>query len=589
MNFLKNVLAAILGFFISLGILFALFLLLISAFSSVLGESSQKSLQVKDNSVLVLDFKKPLQDYGNRTYFEDFDYTSEEFNGLNVILKAIEIAKTDDNIKGISIKSTGNVQGIAIAKALRSALADFKESGKFIYAFNDAISQTDYYVQSVADSIFVSPLAEITFRGLSSEILFFKKAQEKTGITMEVIRHGKYKSAVEPFLENSMSEANREQMSELLHSLWSGIVTDIAQSRHLSVDTLNSIANTLSARTPALALQAKLIDAVIYQDQFDELLVKRTAVDSFEDVRFIGIENYAQSVTGKASLNRPKDKIAVIYAEGEIVYGQGAAGIIGNETIAKALHDAREDDDIKAVVLRINSPGGSALSSELMHREIELTKARKNVYVSMGNYAASGGYYIACNADKIYAEAGTITGSIGVFGVLPNVQKLADKWGINAEQVQTHDHAMGYSPFEAPTPNFIKVTTESVENIYNVFVERVAKGRSMSTSEVEAIAQGRVWSGVEAQRIGLVDEIGGLNDAILYAAQENDLEKYDLKTYPIYKTSFKELFESFGVKAKQQALQQEIGDDAYEIYQNIKSLANTKGVQARMYWNIRID
>lgn len=589
MRFLKQVLAVILGFFISMGIMFLLFLVMVSFFASALGEGMNEKVSIKDNSVLVLDFTKPVTDYSEKTYFEDFDYTIKEYNGLDVILKAIEIAKTDNKIKGITLRSGGKVQGLARIKELRNALIDFKTSGKFIYAFNDAISQSDYYLQSVADSVFLSPLGEMTLKGLSSEVLFFKEAQEKSGVKMEIIRHGKYKSAVEPFLEDKMSEANRLQMTELLNSLWDVMANDISESRHISVEKLNEIANNLDARTPELALKNKLIDGIIYRDEYEAIVSKAVGVGDINDLNSIKIEKYAEGVVDKASLNKPKDEIAVIYAEGDIIYGKGVAGQVGNETIAQALREASEDDNVKAIVLRVNSPGGSALASELMHREIELAKKHKKIYVSMGNYAASGGYYISCNADRIFAEGATITGSIGVFGMLPNVSKLADKWGINAEQVQTHKNASGYSIFETPSEEFIAVTTESVEHIYDIFLERVAKGRNMTVEQVNEIAQGRVWSGDEALKIGLVDEISDLEKVVAYAAEENGVTDYQIKAYPVYKTSFKEIFEGYGASMQAKIMKEKMGDEVFEIYQKIKDFSAMKGVQARLVNEVKLD
>ncbi|MFJ1328635.1 signal peptide peptidase SppA [Capnocytophaga canimorsus] len=587
MNFLKNVLAAILGFFIATGILFVVFLFVISALASTFGDDEK--IIVKENSVLVLDFKEPIKDYSKEVYFEDFDYKDKDFNGLSSILKAIEIAKTDDKIKGIHIKSSGNIGGLAMASELRQALADFKSSGKFIYAHNDFITQTDYYLQSVADSVFLSPMGELSFRGLSSEILFFKEMQEKSGVNMEVIRHGKYKSAVEPFLENTMSEANRLQMTELLNSLWNVMATDIAQNRNISIENLNNIAHNLEARTAELALKNKLIDGIIYSDEFEQILCRAINTQNISDLDFITINKYAESVVNKARLNRPKDKIAVIYAEGEIIYGKGNPEVIGNETIVESLRAASEDESIKAIVLRINSPGGSALASELIHREIELAKKRKKVYVSMGNYAASGGYYIACNADKIFAQSGTVTGSIGVFGVLPNVHRLANDWGINAEQVQTHNHSLEYSIFEKPTETFIKTTTESVEMVYNTFLERVANGRNMTKEQVNEIAQGRVWSGIQAQQNGLVDAIGNLQDALQFAASDNNIESFEVKNYPLFKMNFEEILTRFGVRVKTKTLKEELGDEAFERYQQIKSISQQKGIQARLPYNISMN
>lgn len=587
MNFLKNVLAVILGFFISMGIMLLIFLVFISVIGSAFGTKGNETVEVKNNSVLELDFKAPLKDYGERIYLEDFDYLVEEFNGLNSVLKAIEYAKTDSRIKGISLKSTGNIEGLATASEIRKALENFKTSGKFVYAFNDAISQTDYYVQSVADSVFISPLGELTFKGLSSEVLFFKDIQEKTGVTMEVIRHGKYKSAVEPFLSNTMSDDNRLQISELLNSLWEVIVQDISESRKISVENLNQIAHNLDARTPQLALKNKLIDRIIYNDEYENLLCTITKSEKIEDVNFINIEDYAENVSNK-NIKKSSDKIAVIYAEGEIIYGKGTNGVVGHTTISQSLRKAVEDNSVKAIVLRVNSPGGSALASELMHREIELAKKHKKVYVSMGNYAASGGYYIACNAHRIFAEKGTVTGSIGVFGMLPNVSKLAEKWGINAEQVSTHSNALDYSFFEKPTESFIKITTESVENIYSVFLERVAKGRNMSIEQVNEIAQGRVWSGSEALKKGLVDEIGNLDDVLAYVANENGLENYSVKNYPVFKTTIKDILDGYSMSLKIKSLENEFGKEAYQMYEKIRLLSQQKGIQARMYFDVNL-
>lgn len=588
MNFLKNVLAAILGFFISIGILFVLFLIFISIVVSSLG-TNDKNVVVKNNSVLELDFKTPLKDYAERVHIEDFDYTIEEFNGLNFILQAIEYAKTDDRIEGIYIKSPGNIGGLVFVQELRAALQDFKTSGKFVLAYNDIIPQKDYYLQTVADGIFLNPLGHLNFRGLSSEVLFFKDIQEKTGVTMEVIRHGKYKSAVEPFLDNKMSEENRLQITTLLNSMWSVIVEDISKDRNIPIEKLNQIANNLDARTPQLAMENNLIDGVIFKDEFEQILCDKTQSSEINDVNFINIEEYAESVANKVSLKKAKDKIAVIYAEGNIIYGTGKPGVIGDETIIKSLRKATEDKNVKAIVLRVNSPGGSALASELIHREIEIAKKHKKLYVSMANYAASGGYYIACNADRIFAEEGTITGSIGIFGAYPNVNKLSEKWGVNAEQVTTHSNSMEYSLFEKPTESFIKEARESVENIYDVFLNRVAKGRNMSVEQVNEIAQGRVWSGREALQIGLVDEIGTLNDVLSFVSKENGLESYKIESYPIFKTSLKEMFQEYPISLKVNTLQKEMGKEAYEMYQKIQNLSQQEGIQARMLFEVNLD
>ena len=589
MTFFKTLLATILGFFISMGICLLLFLAFISVMiSSVVGSSSGEEITVKDNSVLELAFNEPLTDYGERISFKDFDYTSQSYNGLNTTLKAIKNAKTDKRIKGIYLKSTGNIGGLAFAQELRKALIDFKTSGKFVLAYNDEISQLDYYLQSVADKIYISQLGSVALRGLSSEVLFFKGLQEKTGVQMEVIRHGKYKSAVEPFLDNKMSDNNRLQISQLLNAMWSVIATDISKSRNISVEKLNEIATNIGGRNAQLAKNNGLVDDILYRDEFEKIICDKTSSKSIDKVEFINIEDYAEAVVGKASNNKTKDKIAVIYADGEIMQGEGRAEVVGNETIIRALRKAADKKEVKAIVLRINSPGGDALASELMHREIEMTKKKKKVYVSMGNYAASGGYYIACNANRIFAEEGTITGSIGVFGVIPNVNTLATNWGITAETVSTHPNAQWYSPYQKPTEQFRKEMTESIEQVYTVFLDRVAQGRGKTVAQIDSIAQGRVWSGKEALANGLVDELGSLNDAIAYAAKDNGLKEYRTISYPVFEMDFKAMFRRFGAQLRGNNLRDEMGIEAYEVYQQIKRIAQQRGVQARLEYDVKL-
>jgi len=555
---------------------------------SVVGSSSGDEITVKDNSVLELAFNEPLTDYSERISFKDFDYTSQSYNGLNTTLKAIQKAKNDKRIKGIYLKSTGNIGGLAFAQELRKALIDFKSSGKFVLAYNDEVSQLDYYLQSVADKIYISQLGSVALRGLSSEVLFFKGLQEKTGIQMEVIRHGKYKSAVEPFLDNKMSDNNRLQITQLLNAMWSIIAADIAQSRNISVDKLNEIATNVGGRTAQLAKNNGLVDDILFRDEFEKIICYKTGSKSIDKVDFINIEDYAEAVIGKNSSHKTKDKIAVIYADGEIMQGEGRAEVVGNETIIRALRKAADKKEVKAIVLRINSPGGDALASELMHREIEITKKKKKVYVSMGNYAASGGYYIACNANRIFAEAGTITGSIGVFGVIPNVNALATNWGITAETVSTHPNAQWYSPYQKPTEQFRKEMTESIEQVYTVFLDRVAKGRGKTVAQIDSIAQGRVWSGKEALANGLVDELGSLNDAIAYAAKDNGLKEYRTISYPVFEMDFKAMFRRFGAQLRGENLRNEMGVEAYEVYQQVKRIAQQRGIQARLEYDVKL-
>ncbi len=574
MKFLRNLLASILGFFIALFLIFILFALI----ASVAGSSNE--VEVEENSVLKLDLSMKIKDYSpkDKNPFVDALGISPTGLGLNNVIAAIENAKTDSKIKGISINTSFINAGIAQTQAVRNKLEEFKESGKFVYAYNDFYDQKNYYLSSVADSVFVNPVGIIDFRGLSTEILYYKDFEDKFGVKMEVIRHGKYKSAVEPYLNNEMSQANREQTTSFLKSIWSEIIEDISVSRDVSTKELNGIADSLKARTPELALENNLIDGVIYQDEYEEKL--EATVGS--KPKSISLEDYVKAGNGKIR-SSSKNKIAVIYAQGQIFYGEGTQDIIGQGLTNKAIRKAKKDKNVKAIVLRVNSPGGSALASELIWRELELAKKEKPVVVSMGNVAASGGYYIACNANKIVAEPTTITGSIGVFGVLPNASELAGKLGINAEQVSTNN-SPNYSLFEPMDKRFYDVTKQGVEETYKVFVNRVSSGRGMPFEEVDAIAQGRVWTGKEALANGLVDELGSLNDALEIAAELAKVEDYRVRNYPNYKKELKESLKisPFGKSSKQEILEELLGDEELRAYKAIKDFKSLKGIQARM-------
>jgi protease-4 len=492
MQFLKNVLATIVGLFLFCFLFFFLFLIIALA----AGGNNEDVVQVKENSVIELDITEVTDDYGGDFVYTDFSMFNEEpKDGLTDVLNAIDAAKKDDKIKGITITNSSSRLGMAQSKALRDKLEEFKKSGKFVVSYADYFTQSDYYLNSVADTIYLNPVGEVDFKGLSSEVMFFKDFQEKSGIKMEVIRHGKYKSAVEPFLSNEMSPENREQLTSLLKSIWASMAQDISKSRKISLDSINSIADNLSARTPEMAKSAKLIDKIGYEDEYHNGIRKALKVKKDEDYNKVDILDYVKTAELANIIDGGKDIIAVIYAQGEIMGGEGDINIIGEEAMRKSLKEARENDDVKAIVLRVDSPGGSALTSELIWRDIELTKKVKPVVVSMGNVAASGGYYIACNANRIFAEPNTITGSIGVFGVLPNFTELSNKIGIHTEQVSTHQNASDYSLFTPLKDNARQVIQESVERVYTTFITRVAAGRKMTTQQVDALGQGRVWSG----------------------------------------------------------------------------------------------
>lgn len=586
MKFLGNVLATIVGIFVFMMLTFFGIILI-----GIIFGSNTDEVEVKKNSVITLDLEQITDDYAGK-YSDPWltAFSERKKIGLIDVIQAIEIAETDNDIKGISILNTTSGLGMAQSKELRDALNQFKKSGKFIFSYSNSYSQKEYYLNSVANTVYLNPVGEMDFKGLSTEVMFFKDFQEKSGLKMEVIRHGKYKSAVEPFLENKMSDANREQTTALLQSIWGSIVSDISKSRNVSENKLNEIANGLLARTPQMAKAQNLIDVIAYEDEYHDAIRKALKVAKDEDYNSVSIADYTQKVNTTSINMDSNDAIAVIYAQGEIGSGEGDVNEIGEGSMRRSLQEARKNEDVKAIVLRINSPGGSALTSDLIWREIELTKKVKPIVVSMGNYAASGGYYIACNANTIFAEKNTITGSIGVFGVLPNFSVAANRYGINSEQVRTHENASNYSPFVPVDEKFKAITTEGVEQIYTTFISHVAQGRKMTTAQVDAIGQGRVWTGSEAIKIGLVDKIGGIKDAMAEAAKLAKIKSYSTINYPEYEKDFEELFANFPfAKSKETFIKEEIGNENYQLLQEIKRFQNRKGVQAILPMELHIE
>ena len=588
MNFLKNILATILGFFISIGILFFFLLILGAVFGSDKGKVS-----VKDNSILELNFENPIADFSQKTIIEDFDYAEREKNNINAIVEAIKTAKKDDKIKGITIKSIEGVNGSSQLEAIRRAVQDFKTSGKFVYSFRESYGQYEYFLHSVSDSIFLGTLGSVDILGLSTRTLYWKDFEDKTGIKFEVFRYGKYKSAVEPYLTNQMSQENREQNIALLRSIWDSYASIVRQSRNIPEKTFEQITDSVWGRTSELALEHKLVDKICYQDEFEKSLLLATKTNKIKDLHFISIEDYLTTIP-KSKKKETKDNIAIIYALGVINDGKSTRNTIGNETTIEAIRQARDDQNIKAIILYVNSPGGSALASELIHREIELAKKIKPIFVSMGDYAASGGYYISCNANRVFAQNSTITGSIGVFATIPNFKGFADKLGINDEQVATHANSFFYSYAEEIPENTRKILNESVEQFYKKFVQRVADGRNMTWEQVNEVAQGRVWTGKDALKIGLVDEIGSLDDVITYASKELKLKEYNIISYPEIKLEFKQLLRNkFGVFAKDEIhsiRKDEIGEENYNFLQKIKEQSKIKpySIQAQIPYLIQI-
>ena len=540
MTFLKRFFAAFLGalaaiwFFSIIGLLF------------ILGLSQLDTAPtISDKTVLTVKLNRPLLDYQGSTKDDLFSAFFQEYMAVDEIVEAIDAASADDRIKGISIESPVIIGGWAQTTAIRDAIERFKSSGKFVYAYADTYTQRAYYLASVADSVFITPAGAIDLRGLASELTYYKSFQEKSGLKMEVIRHGKYKAAVEPYLEDAPTEQNLEQVKRLLNTLWSGVSDAIGESRQLDESQLDKVVSTAISRDPEKALAEGIIDGISYKDEYEEALKQAIKTDlnpvsAESKLNRINVSAYSRTLGVNSA--ETKDRIALVYAQGTILYGEGSATVMGQTTMNRALVAAREDNTVKAVVLRINSPGGSALTSDLIWREVKKTAAIKPVVVSISDIAASGGYYIATPATYIYADRTAITGSIGVFGTLPNASTLAKEWGINSYSLGTHERSVTYSPLQPLSNSFRAELQDGIERTYDLFVERVAEGRSMTAEEVDAIAQGRVWGAQDALEIGLIDEIGGLEKAIEKASELAEIQTFKLRKYPRFKSDIERLF-----------------------------------------------
>ncbi len=586
-DFFKFTLASIVGIIISILLIFFLFLGIAGAIVS----KSDKVATVKDNSMLVLKFDNVITDRATKNPFEDFDFTSFKptpKTGLNSILKAIKNAAEDPKIKGIYIENENIPSGFATLEEIRNALIEFKESGKFIISYSNTLSQKSYYLASVADKVMLNPEGGIEWVGLRSEIMFYKTALEKLGVEMQIIRHGKFKSAVEPFLYDKMSPENREQVLTYMGSIWNHWVDGISKTRGIDTKTLNRFADELTIHNVQAAVDNGLIDSLLYRDQVIDMMKGLTGTKVDKDINSIGVAEYSKVPATKKTKGLIKDKIAVIYASGEIIMGDKTDGGIGGEGFAKVIRKARRDSTIKAIVLRVNSPGGSALASDLIWRELTLAKQVKPVIVSMGDVAASGGYYIAVPADYIIANPTTITGSIGVFGMVPNVQKLLNKkLGINVDVVKTNkssDMMTINRPLTAEERAMIQL---GVEDVYTTFIGHVAEGRSISVEEVDAIGQGRVWSGINAIDINLIDEFGGLNRAIEVAAEKANLEEYRIAELPKLEEPFEIMMKELTGSVKMKLFESDF-DMAYKSYAKVKSAIENRGIQARLSYDIEM-
>lgn len=583
-QFLKFTLAAAAG--LMLGVFS-----IIMIFSIIAASGGSKEVQLDEPHVLRLELNGAIQDRVEEMPFDLSEITGQDVNilGLNDILANIKKAKTDENIKGIYIEMGMLSTGFATREEIRNALLDFKESGKFITTYSEIYTQGSYYLASVADYICMYPEGGMELKGLNSTVPFFTNALKKMGIEPQVIRHGKFKSAVEPFMLTEMSDENREQIETYMGSIWEHFLKNVASDRELTRDRLNEMAENLEIQTTKDALELGLVDSLFYRDQFQNHLANLMEQENYDDVNFISLKKYNKVKNENARDKFKKEKVAVIYAQGEIQSGEGSETVIGSERISKAIRKARKDEKVKAIVLRVNSPGGSALASDVIWREMKLANEEKPVVVSMGDVAASGGYYIACASDKIYASPNTITGSIGVFGLLMSFEELyTDKIGLTFDQVKTNKFADLGSVNRPLTQEEYDIIQKGVVDIYNTFTSKVAEGRDMSQENVDDIGQGRVWSGSNAMDINLIDEYGGLEAAVAGAAELAELEDYRIYELPEQKDPFQELLEQLEEDMQTSWMKHQLGDQ-YKYYKTIQDIKHLKGVQARMPYQFVID
>lgn len=590
MKFFKMVLAVVVGMF-AVGFLFfvVMIALVAAAIGSSEGMNSQRTVSVSENTVLRMDLSHTITEQNKN---KDFNFTSGKFKitenlGLQNIVRTIEKAKTDDKIKGIYLPLSSMPNGFATTDVIRRSLIDFKESGKFIVAYGEYTSQKAYYLASVADKIYINPEGIVEIRGIGTQLTFFKKMLDKLEAEVQVFKVGTFKSAIEPFIREDVSEANRKQLEYLLGGIKEDFINNISKSRGITTVHLENSINELKITSAEKAVELGLIDAAYYADEVIANLAERLSIEETAEIEFIDMNKYGSAIKTETPLT--KNKVAVVYAEGDIVSDK-ADDKISSEEFAEIIRKLRLDEDVKAIVLRVNSPGGSALASEVIWRELELAKKDKKLVVSMGNLAASGGYYISCGADYIFAEENTITGSIGVFGLVPNFETfLKNKIGVTFDEVNLNTHASMNGVTNKFDPLEHQVIQNGVERVYNTFTKRVAEGRNMHQDSVKVYAEGRVWTGEQALEIGLVDKIGDLDDAIAYAVELSGVGDYRLKEFPKKKEPIEQLMEDFGLEAiKMKLLKAELGSE-YKYYEQVKNIkANFNTIQMRMPFDIEV-
>lgn len=574
---LALVVFTVIGFFLLTGMVTAL--------------TTADKAETGEKAVLVIDLAKNYPEIGVENPIARLSKKDDgDIPSLYDVIRLIDHARRDSAVKGIYLKCGSNANGFGASEELRNALASFKSGGKFVYAYGDVINQGGYYVANVADKLYCNPKGGVDWRGYSAQLVFVKGLLEKLQIEPQIFYAGKFKSATEPFREKQMTEANRQQMTELLNDLYGHFLTQTAAARKIDTATLHQYANENRIRFAQDALQYKLVDGLKYEDEVREEIKGRLGVENITKINFISLGKYSKAVSFKRT-GSSRDRIAVIYAQGDIVDGKSSQDMIGSDTYRDLVRKARFDKNVKAIVIRINSGGGSAQASENIWRELSLARKDKPVVVSFGDVSASGGYYLSCNADSIFAQPTTITGSIGVFTLLPNMQKFFnEKLGITFDGVKTSPDADLFSAAKPLSESQKRYLQNSVDSTYQVFKERVAQGRKKDIAFVDSIGQGRVWSGTRALQLGLVDRLGGLSDAIAAAARLAKLSEYRLREYPEPYNLLQQIMGGYQEEARQSALKEELGEEGIRTWNVIKRTKQMMGVeQARMPFELNIE
>ncbi len=586
-TFLKMLLAVIAGMIIT-GILF--FVIMLSVVSGI-AASGKKAVAIPEKSVLVIKTGAMITDRTQSNPFTMFDPIARSFTqttGLNDLLKNLRKAADDDNVSGILIETGTMPSGWATADELRTALEEFKKSGKFIYSYADYIMmQESYFISTAADAIWINPTAMLDFKGLAAEVTFYKDALEKLGVEVQVIRHGKFKGAVEPYMLDKLSDENRLQISAYMGSIWKHVAGVISEARGVPVERVMSLADSLAGYHPEMMTAAGLIDGPLYRDQLEDTIRKAADIEEGKKINYVSMSKYSKVLLKEGS-KISRSKIAVLFAEGSIVNGEGDDSNIGGSRYAAEMRKLRLDTTVKAVVFRVNSRGGSVIASDMIWREVELTSGVKPVVVSMGNYAASGGYYISAPAGKIMASPVTVTGSIGVFGLIPNAAILLDKkLGISSDIVRTNAHSDFPSVTRALNTFERETMQASIERTYSNFIGLVASGRGMRQSAVDSIGQGRVWSGSDAATLGLVDTFGGLNDAVREAASLAGLEEYRIIEKPEAVDFYTKLLKQMTEEMRIKAIRNELGEIS-RYYFDLKEIISSGGILATLPYYLEI-